>query len=73
MDDVVMNDGTSNNETQTQSMPEAPPRDPLFLAGTPSVTGTPVRRYNDYSSPLRGATARRALGMNTPKLFARRI
>jgi DNA replication licensing factor MCM4 len=71
MEDVVMNDGT-----QTQSMPEAPRRDPLFLAGTSSVIGTPVRQPYNQSSPLRGATARRALGMSTPKktpLFARTI
>ena len=75
-EDVVMNDGTNNTNAQTQSMPEAPQRDPLFLAGTPSVNGSPARRLYDQSSPLRGATARRALGMSTPKknpLFARTI
>ena len=76
IEDVAMDDGTNNTgTTQTQSMPEAPARrDPLFLAGTPSVNGTPTRQPYDQSSPLRGATARRALGMSTPKrtpLFAR--
>jgi DNA replication licensing factor MCM4 len=66
IEDVAMHDGTN-----TQSMPEAPP---LFLASTPSVLGTPLRQPYHQSSPLRGATARRALAMNTPKrtpLFAR--
>lgn len=75
-EDVVMNDGTNDTNAQTQSMTEAPQRDPLFLVGTPSVTGTPARRAYDQSSPLRGVTARRALGMSTPKktpLFARTI
>ena len=75
MDDVEMGDGTATT-TAGQSMSQAPPADPLFLAGTPSVAGTPARqRYADQSSPLRGATARRALGMSTPKrtpLFAGR-
>ena len=48
------------------SMPNAPPRAPLFLEGTPSVAGTP--RHN--------AVARRAMGLSTPRrpqtpLFAR--
>ena len=74
MEDTAMNDGTNNETTQTQSMPEAPARRPLFLAGTPSIQGTPARQPYDQGSPLRGATARRALGMSTPKrtpLFAR--
>jgi hypothetical protein len=63
--DVDMDDGTNAE----QSMPEAPPANRLFLAGTPSTTaGTPSRQqYQIPSSPLRGATARRALGMSTPK------
>jgi DNA replication licensing factor MCM4 len=66
MDDIQMDDNTASG-MQTQSMPEAPPRDPLFLAGTPSVANTPVRQRYEHSSPLRGATARRALEMATPK------
>ncbi|TFK32059.1 cell division control protein 54 [Crucibulum laeve] len=73
MDDVEMGNATGTGE---QSMPEAPPVNPLFLAGTPSAAGTPARqRYSNApeGTPLRGATARRALGMSTPKrtpLFA---
>ncbi|CAA7268765.1 unnamed protein product [Cyclocybe aegerita] len=64
MGDVEMGDGT----TGEQSMPEAPPPVPLFLAATPSTAGTPAhQRHAQPSSPLRGATARRALGMSTPK------
>ncbi|KAG6816290.1 hypothetical protein H0H87_007233 [Tephrocybe sp. NHM501043] len=54
----------------------APQQEPLFLAGTPSVAGTPTRRWGSNapdSSPLRGVTARRAVGLGTPKrtpLFA---
>jgi len=63
--DVDMEDGTNVE----QSMPEAPPVNRLFLAGTPSTTaGTPSRQQHQIpSSPLRGATARGALGMSTPK------
>jgi len=67
MDDIQMDDDTASGPMQTQSMPEAPARDPLFLAGTPSVASTPVRQRYEHSSPLRGATARRALEMATPK------
>ena len=51
-----------------QSMSQAPPADPLFLAGTPSTQA---------NTPLRGVVARRAVGMHsTPRrtglpLFAR--
>jgi DNA replication licensing factor MCM4 len=51
-----------------QSMSQAPPADPLFLAGTPSTQA---------GTPLRGVVARRAVGMySTPRrsrtpLFAR--
>ncbi len=51
-----------------QSMSQAPPADPLFLAGTPSTQA---------GTPLRGVVARRAVGMHsTPRrsgqpLFAR--
>ncbi|KAH9929034.1 MCM-domain-containing protein [Epithele typhae] len=38
-------------------MPNAPPRAPLFLEGTPSVAGTPHRN----------AVAQRAMGMSTPR------
>lgn len=54
---------------------------PLFLAGTPSTNaGTPARPRGNQSvagsSPLRGITAKRALGLSTPKqrpLFAREL
>ncbi|KAG5735126.1 DNA replication licensing factor mcm4 [Termitomyces sp. T112] len=65
--DIEMGDDSASNVLQ---------QGPLFLAGTPSVTGTPVRRSGSNapgSSPLRGMMARRALGLNTPKktpLFA---
>ena len=75
MDDVEMNDET----VAEQSMPDAPPAGhPLFLAATPSAAGTPARqRYSNApnSTPLSGVTARRALGMQTPKrtpLFIRK-
>lgn len=61
-DDVPMGDATGE-----QTMPDAPP---LFLAGTPSIAGTPARhsRYGaPDSTPLRGITARRAVGLSTPK------
>ncbi len=51
-----------------QSMSQAPPAEPLFLAGTPSTQA---------GTPLRGVVARRAVGMySTPRrnrtpLFAR--
>ena len=67
-----MNDGTPAE----QSMPDAPP--PLFLPATPSAAGTPARQQYvnaPDSTPLRGVTARRALGMHTPKrtpLFMRK-
>ncbi|KAH9474787.1 DNA replication licensing factor mcm4 [Psilocybe cubensis] len=70
MDDVDMADGTANQGTTQQTFPNAPPpAEPLFLAGTPSVGGTPAsQRYaNPATSPLRGATARRAVGLSTPK------
>ena len=54
-----------------QSMPEAPPPQPLFLAGTPSVAGTPSRRSNASEAVTPGAfsnvMARRAVGMSTPR------
>ena len=52
-----------------QSMSQAPPVGPLFLAGTPSTQA---------GTPIRGVVARRAVGMNsTPRrnrtpLFARK-
>ncbi|KAF9485740.1 cell division control protein 54 [Pholiota conissans] len=48
----------------------APPAAPLFLAGTPSTTAGTPRRRNEIpatSSPLRSMTARRAVGLTTPK------
>lgn len=58
-DDVEMAD-----ETAEQSMINAPPAEPLFLAGTPQ--GTPARS-STQGTPMRSAVARRALGMATPK------
>lgn len=55
-DDVEMEDEPTIGE---QSMSNAPPVVPLFLAGTPQRT--PMR------TPASGAVARRALGMTTPK------
>ncbi|KAJ8487967.1 hypothetical protein ONZ51_g3874 [Trametes cubensis] len=54
LEDVDMQDSHPHIE---QSMPDAPPRAPLFLEGTPSVSGTP--RHN--------AVARRAVGLSTPR------
>ena len=52
-------------ESAEQSMPNAPPRQPLFEPTTPSTTrGTP-RKSAVPSTP--GIMARRALGMTTPK------
>lgn len=71
-DDVAMALDDELPQTPTlhggQSMSQAPPADPLFLAGTPSTQA---------STPLRGVVARRAVGMHsTPRrsgqpLFAR--
>jgi hypothetical protein len=72
-DDVAMAIDDELPQTPTphgggQSMSQAPPADPLFLAGTPSTQA---------GTPLRGVVARRAVGMNsTPRrsgrpLFAR--
>lgn len=73
LDDIEMADEGTGAE---QSVPIAPPANPLFLASTPSAAGTPARQQQNmpYETPLRGVTARRALGMSTPKrtpLFAR--
>ena len=71
-DDVAMAIDDELPQTPTphggQSMSQAPPPDPLFLAGTPSTLA---------GTPLRGVVARRAVGMHsTPRrsgqpLFAR--
>ena len=71
-DDVAMAIDDELPQTPTphggQSMSQAPPADPLFLAGTPSTQA---------GTPLRGVVARRAVGMHsTPRrsgqpLFAR--
>jgi hypothetical protein len=71
-DDVAMAIDDELPQTPTlhggQSMSQAPPADPLFLAGTPSTQA---------GTPLRGMVARRAVGMHsTPRrsgrpLFAR--
>ena len=63
--DVDMGDGTNGE----QSMPNAPPVQPLFFPGTPT---TPASRRGQSmnampSSPIGSAVARRALGMTTPK------
>ncbi|KAL0570649.1 MCM DNA helicase complex subunit [Marasmius crinis-equi] len=64
-DDVQMQE-EEENQTNGGQAPE-----PLFLAGTPSTSaGTPSRsRRGDpmTSSPLRSVTARRAMGLSTPK------
>ncbi|KAG6864697.1 hypothetical protein C0991_007801 [Blastosporella zonata] len=63
-------------EMQDGDTPRLPQQEPLFLAGTPSAAGTPARRWGSNapdSTPMRGATARRAVGLSTPKstpLFA---
>jgi len=58
-------DDMQEHESAEQSMPNAPPRQPLFDPGTPSTTrGTP-RKNAVPSTP--GVMARRALGMSTPK------
>ena len=60
-----------------QSMANAPPPEPLFLAGAASpATPASSRSFQNspYRTPLASAVARRALGMSTPKrtpLFAR--
>lgn len=57
-----MSDDVPNVET----IPNAPARLPLFNPSSPSIAGTPKRggRANvASSSPLRGAVARRALGL----------
>ncbi|KAJ7937296.1 cell division control protein 54 [Mycena leptocephala] len=56
-----------------QTMPDAPPMNPLFLAGTPSAAGTPARPWasddgpQGMATPLQGLMAKRAVGMSTPK------
>jgi DNA replication licensing factor MCM4 len=56
-----------------QTMPDAPPMNPLFLAGTPSAAGTPARPWasddgpQGMTTPLQGLMAKRAVGMSTPK------
>jgi hypothetical protein len=69
--DVEMDDGATQ-----QPMLNAPPANPLFLPGTPSAAGTPARLHDPSTptgTPLWGITARRAVGLSTPKrtpLFA---
>ncbi|KAJ7276148.1 MCM2/3/5 family-domain-containing protein [Mycena haematopus] len=55
---------TSDVDMEEQTMPDAPPINPLFLAGTPSAAGTPSRAIaSDEGTPLQGLMARRAVGM----------
>ncbi|KAJ6516151.1 cell division control protein 54 [Mycena sanguinolenta] len=59
---------TSDVDMEEQTMPDAPPMNPLFLAGTPSAAGTPSRAIpSDDGTPLQGLMAKRAVGMSTPK------
>lgn len=69
-DDVEMQDGVE------QSIPNAPPPQPLFFASTPSAAGSPARLYQGTPGGMSSIMARRAIGMSTPKrqrtpLFAR--
>ncbi|KIO11065.1 hypothetical protein M404DRAFT_994735 [Pisolithus tinctorius Marx 270] len=66
LEDVEMDGPAQDGSAEDQSMSIAPQR--LFLGGTPSVAGTPVRqRHAAASSPLAGIAARRAVGMSTPR------
>lgn len=76
MDFPSSDDGDVNMQDADQGQAQ-----PLFFAGTPSVAGTPSRRGRGGSGTVTGTpasiTARRAMGMSTPKraprtpLFAR--
>jgi len=69
IDDIEM-DGPPQEGTIEQSLSIAPPPQRLFLQGTPSAAGTPVRqRYANSvaSTPMSGVAARRALGLSTPR------
>jgi DNA replication licensing factor MCM4 len=69
IDDIEM-DGPPQEGTIGQSLSIAPPPQRLFLPGTPSAAGTPARqRYANSvaATPMSGVTARRALGMSTPR------
>jgi DNA replication licensing factor MCM4 len=78
-DDINDGDGDvhMDNVDVEQSMANAPPAEPLFLAGAASpATPASNRSFHNspYRTPLASAVARRALGMSTPKktpLFAR--
>ncbi|CAK5275775.1 unnamed protein product [Mycena citricolor] len=63
-DDIQMEDGAEEGQT----MPDAPP---LFLAGSPSVSGSPMRPNwgsdDPQATPMQGLMARRAVGLSTPK------
>lgn len=66
LDDVEMDGPPQDGSVEQQSMSMAPPR--LFLEGSPSLAGSPVRRRGAAeSSPLAGVAARRAIGMSTPR------
>ncbi|KIK52093.1 hypothetical protein GYMLUDRAFT_374166 [Collybiopsis luxurians FD-317 M1] len=79
--DFPSSDADMNEEgEQGTTAANNPNNNPLFLAGTPSTNaGTPARPRGNQSvagsSPLRNVTARRAVGLSTPKqrpLFAPR-
>lgn len=73
IDDIEM-DGPPQDGTIEQSLSIAPPPQRLFLQGTPSAAGTPARqRYASsiVATPMSGITARRALGMSTPRRASR--
>ncbi|THH00256.1 hypothetical protein EW026_g2226 [Hermanssonia centrifuga] len=66
--DAEMQDSTHSE----QSMPNAPPAQPLFFPTTPSAAGTPSRPrdFSDAPSsptPMSGLMARRAVGLSTPR------
>ena len=78
--DPATDQDMDGGNTTSESLPNAPPRQPLFFAGTPSAAGTPSRRRDVSAAPsspsaMSGIMARRAVGMSTPRrkqpLFAR--
>lgn len=66
-DDVDMQDGEDGAHAD-QPASDAPAAEPLFLASTPSVAGTPARRRNIATPGSRTSeVARRAVGLSTPR------